>query len=1019
MKWSNAQLKALEPTKGNMLISAGAGSGKTQVLSQKVHDVLASNLASPESILVVTFTVAAAFEMKQRIKQNLARNGVSKDIINKIDSAHIQTFDSFANFLVRKYASYLNISETINILDENILKIKIHEYIEEIIKEEYVIKSPIFLKTLKSTCIKNDENLKTIISDLFKKIETYEDKENILNNYDELYFNDEKVKKDYFDFVKLNKKVLLDGYELMFTVNDVEDTVRLGKLETYIEQLFETDEVSFYETLINLKFPSATRGADKEPFDQYKDKVLKLVKNNLEPYSNIEETLERVNQQKEEISYIISLVKKLDKKISEYKKETNSYTFNDIAKMSLKLFEIPELKAKIRESFKFILVDEYQDTSDIQERFINEISDNNVYMVGDIKQSIYRFRFANCDIFRDKYFLYKRDPNRGTKVDLVDNFRSRSEILNAVNAIFSNLMTAEQGGADYKVDHIINYGLKTYDDNIFDKNLYGVKGLFYTASEENSEDTEIRIVANKIIELFNNKTMVYDKSGKLRPINFSDIAILIRTKKDFNQYVKVFSDYNIPIACNTKNSFVEYEALLVTQSILSGVNYFRCNLDDEVVLKYIYASISRSFLYCYDDSKIYYAIKDGSYKNDPILEKCSRIAEFSLNNSIEDTFNLIILEFGIIRNLYKLHTAQQNYDKIEFLYGMCKNFDTSNLTISDFADFFSKLAEYKIDFEIETLDQTKNAVQLMSNHKSKGLEWPIVFLTGISGSKAGKTDTSIGKFNKIGGAFFKRYTGEQVVPFYNSYNNLIEKHEEASEAIRIFYVALTRARETLYMVCETDKYDGVAVPIINNRLFLNLLKVSKYDIGYEEGNVEPNFLEGHNLVIDIDDENKEIVEFCSVFEEKVSRTASHKVDENEITEQLQARLDFGIELHEHMETIDFRNPDTSHIKSPRTKQFIDKILQLDVFKECQSDKFIDAYKEYEFIDDNLHGFVDLFLLFEDRIEIIDYKLKNIDKPEYKEQLKTYKDYLEKIFKKRCRTYLISLVDCKIKEITHD
>jgi ATP-dependent helicase/nuclease subunit A len=120
MKWSNAQLKALEPIKGNMLISAGAGSGKTQVLSQKVHDVLASNLASPESILVVTFTVAAAFEMKQRIKQNLARNGVSKDIINKIDSAHIQTFDSFANFLVRKYASYLNISETINILDENI-----------------------------------------------------------------------------------------------------------------------------------------------------------------------------------------------------------------------------------------------------------------------------------------------------------------------------------------------------------------------------------------------------------------------------------------------------------------------------------------------------------------------------------------------------------------------------------------------------------------------------------------------------------------------------------------------------------------------------------------------------------------------------------------------------------------------------------------------------------------------------------------------------------------------------------
>ena len=134
MKRSNAQLEALKPYDGNMLISAGAGSGKTQVLSQKVHDILASGKATPDSILVVTFTVAAAFEMKQRIKQNLAQNGVSKDIINKIDSSHIQTFDSFANYLVRKYASYINVSENVGILDDNILSVKLHEYIDEIFK---------------------------------------------------------------------------------------------------------------------------------------------------------------------------------------------------------------------------------------------------------------------------------------------------------------------------------------------------------------------------------------------------------------------------------------------------------------------------------------------------------------------------------------------------------------------------------------------------------------------------------------------------------------------------------------------------------------------------------------------------------------------------------------------------------------------------------------------------------------------------------------------------------------------
>ena len=120
-----------------------------------------------------------------------------------------------------------------------------------------------------------------------------------------------------------------------------------------------------------------------------------------------------------------------------------------------------------------------------------------------------------------------------------------------------------------------------------------------------------------------------------------------------------------------------------------------------------------------------------------------------------------------------------------------------------------------------------------------------------------------------------------------------------------------------------------------------------------------------------------------------------------------------------METIDFKNPNTNYIQNFRAKKIIDKILDVDVFKECLNDNFIDAYKEYEFIDDNLHGFVDLFLLFEDEIKIIDYKLKNIDKEEYKHQLKTYKDYLEKIFKKPCKTYLISLIDTRIEEIKHE
>ena len=1024
MRRSDAQLEALKPYDGNMLISAGAGSGKTQVLSQKVHDILKSGKAKPESILVVTFTVAAAFEMKQRIKQNLAKNGVSKDIINKIDSSHIQTFDSFANYLVRKYASYIGVSENIGILDDNILSVKIHEYIEEILDEQYKISDPKFINLLKSTCIKNDQNLRKIVMNLYKKISTYENKFDVLNNYETKYFDIEKIKQDYYGYLSIYKKYFIDLFETIFNKNFIDDTDRLGKLIPIVNDIIEAPIEQFYDAIQAFKNPRAKARLPEEvkaPFNKFNDMVKEL-KGKLKEYPDIDAAVSRVVESKEDVLYLIKIVKKLDEKIEAYKKYTNSYTFNDIARMSLKLFEIPELKQKIRDSFKFILVDEYQDTSDIQERFIEQISNNNVYMVGDIKQSIYKFRFANCDIFRNKYFLYKKDTSKGKKVDMIDNFRSRPQILSTVNDIFSSLMTAEMGGADYKADHIINYGLKDYDDKIFDENLYGMKLLTYNSKDENIDRfAEIKVIANKIIDLINNETQVYDKDGFLRPIQFSDIAILVRRKTNFNNFVRIFSDFNIPISCDTKNSYSDYDSLLAIESILTGINYFRNNLNDEAILKYVFASVGRSYLFDYSDEYIYNKIKDGTYIRDELFEKCSSSAAFSVNNSVEDTFNFMIYTFGIIKNLYKLEYVPENLDKIEFLNGMARNFDISKLSFDDFCDFFFKLKEYDVSLEIETLDQTKNAVQLMTNHKSKGLEWPIVFLSDITKSLSTKPNEieEKGKFNLQSGIYYKRYGSQQLKCFYDSYMKMLDKYEESSEYIRIFYVALTRARETLYMVCDSVALNKPTVPIIKDRNILNLYKLSQVELKEEEGSYKDNILEGHNLVVEFDDKNSQIVEFCRVFEEKTSRTASHAVDKNELNDDLQSKLDFGIKLHEYMEIVDFKNPDISYIDEPRAKKIISKVLQMDVFKNCLKEDFIDAYKEYEFIDDNLHGFVDLFLLFEDRIELIDYKLKNIDKDEYKIQLKTYKDYLEKTFQKPCRTYLISLLDTRMEEIIHE
>jgi ATP-dependent helicase/nuclease subunit A len=402
------------------------------------------------------------------------------------------------------------------------------------------------------------------------------------------------------------------------------------------------------------------------------------------------------------------------------------------------------------------------------------------------------------------------------------------------------------------------------------------------------------------------------------------------------------------------------------------------------------------------------------------LKKCAGIAEFSKTNSVEKTFNMMLSEFKFINNLHRIDRPAQNLEKIEFLSGMSKNFDTSGLSFSEFASFFKKIDEYNIKFKIEDTVINKNAVQLMTHHKSKGLEWPVVFIAGISGNKEGVPDTTNGRFTKLSGIEFKCFEGNQVRSFYNRYNRIVNRFEDIGEEIRLFYVALTRARETLYMVCDKEVYEDYAVPCYNLTTFLNLLKNTKFEPKEETADITYNAYEGENLVVTVDKTNSKIVEFCSVFEEKITRRASHKIEETEISAELQSKLDMGNELHEYMETINFRTMDTSHIKNQKYKRFIDKVLNNSVFADCKSDNFIDAYKEYEFIGDNLHGFVDLFLLYEDKIKIIDYKLKDISNPDYKKQLKTYKEYLSSVFEgKTISTYLISLIEGRCEEINTD
>lgn len=1015
MKRSNSQLEALKTTTKNRIISAGAGSGKTQVLSQKVNDLLFSKAVEPDSILVLTFTVAAAIEMKERIKKNLILNNFDKTIIEKIDSSHIQTFDSFSMYVVKKYHPYLNISENISILDSTILKLKLNEYLNEIFNEKYKNQDKMFFELLKATCVKTDQELKDLILFIYEKIDVLENKEEFLDHYFDVFFNRSKIETDYYKLIKLFKNTIKDYLEILYSIDNFENSLFSSMLKEQVyETLINIDDRLFYDSLRTFRRKSAKRNELSEndkKLNEIFGKMLQNIKKQLVYVSSFDEQLNIIYERKDIIEYLLKIIKELDLRLLDYKKLTNTFTFNDIAKFSIKLVENNRIREELRSKFKFILVDEYQDTSDIQEKFVNVISNNNLYMVGDIKQSIYRFRYANCDIFKNKYEKYAKGMN-GDKVDLVDNFRSRKEILNCINSIFKEVMTNELGGAEYRKDHLINYGLKTYDSNICDVDQYGIKFIEYDNQKKSDSKTEATIICSKIKEMMSNNFQIYDKNlSQLRKLKYSDFAVLLRKKKDFGTYKKVFSEHKIPIVCDIKNPYINFESILLLESLLKGVGYYRNNLLDENIKKFIFSSYYRSYVSNMDDKYIYESIVNGSYVEDKIFSHLKEIAEFSYSHSIEVTVLKIISDFKLIENLKKLKNAKDNFDKLEFIIKKSRSFDSSNLSIDEFIGFFNDIKEFKVDFEIETVELNENAVNLMSIHKSKGLEFPIVFLGNIDESKSKSKQTNI--FNKNNGISLQDINDDKIHSFYFLLNKLEEKRDNASEIIRLFYVALTRARESLFIL--KPSIEKTFEPIYDRPSFLNILNRSNVEIKNQKYNLNYLDIDSHSLI------NEEIsikkltyIDFSYEFE-NISNRASSSIDLSIIDDNLEKKLDFGTKIHEYLEIIDFNNPDFSFIDDELIRRKIRTILNLDLFSNIKNG---DIYKEYEFIDEDnsLKGIIDLFIVYNDHIDLIDYKLKNIDKKEYNEQLNKYRSFLERKFKKRCNTFLISIIEERYEEV---
>ncbi|HAB66034.1 MAG TPA: hypothetical protein DCE23_01570, partial [Firmicutes bacterium] len=404
MNWTTEQQQAIDETGTNIIVSAGAGSGKTAVLSARVMRILSSNIHINE-LLILTFTKAAAAEMKERIRKNIKKSIKTNPKLNHelelIDQSYITTFDSFALSVVKKYHYLLNISNDISISDSSIIAMKKNNILDEIFDEYYQSDNESFKKLIYDFCVKDDSEIKKQILSISDKIDGRPDRDEYLKNYMSTYFNDNHIAECINKYEHLLLEKLSTISDLTYELSFYSESIDVEKLNTSISPLLKCHTIDdIYKVISTIKLPSLKRGAEdeaKQVKEELKDNIDKLKDIVLE-YKDTESLKSSISQTKIYTEIIVEIITNFLNRFHTYKEQNNLYDFQDIALLSIKILkEHKEVAEELKQSFKEIMIDEYQDTNEIQENLILKIArfqqpEINRFMVGDMKQSIYRFR---------------------------------------------------------------------------------------------------------------------------------------------------------------------------------------------------------------------------------------------------------------------------------------------------------------------------------------------------------------------------------------------------------------------------------------------------------------------------------------------------------------------------------------------------------------------------------------------------------------------------------------------------
>ena len=1024
-KWTDEQKEAIYKEGTNIIVSAGAGSGKTAVLTERVLEKVKKGI-SVDNLLILTFTKMAAKEMRERIGEKLKENGFTKEL-SKLDTADITTFDAYALSLVKKYHYYLNLSKDINIIDASVIGLYKEKMLKDIFEELYTSEDSKFLNLIKEYALKDDKEIFNFILNINNKLDLKTNKREYLDSYISIKYNEENIDKDIDNYIK----VILN---LINNIRDyleyIDDSDYFDKIYKVLSPLLSSGDYDDIKLNIEVKLPIAKGVSDTTK--EYKDKISNTIKEikKLVIYDNYDSIKSGILKTKDYVEEIITIIKELDKRVSEYKSKYNYFEYGDISSYAIELVKNNTgIREEIKNNLNEIMIDEYQDTNDVQEEFIAYISNNNVYMVGDIKQSIYRFRNANPYIFKNKYDSYSKNIN-GIKIDLNKNFRSREEVINNINLMFDRIMDDTIGGASYKVSHRMVYGNPMYQgdgDNGVNNNFEVYSYLNDTIFKK--DEVEAFIIASDIKNKIINGYPIFGKDTKgIRKAKYSDFAILLDSSKSFELYKKILEYNDIPTSIVKSVNLTDGEVITIIKNIIGFIIKIKDNVIDNEFKK-LFISIARSFLFNLDDNIIFDYFLNNNFKDSDIYKISYGITKDLDTISLDEIIDIIIDKYDFYNKLFLLGDYSSNIIRIDKLKEITSNLTNLDYDIYKYSEYLEDIIESGMKIEYNVTESSNNTVKIMTIHASKGLEFNVCYYGGL-----------YSKFN-IREAISKFSYDDKygiIIPYkdkflYNTiYHNLSYRNyvlENISERIRLFYVALTRAKEKMIFILpeNTKEKAGYISDIIDDSIrskynsFASIMYSLESITKSYYKNIDINSIDlskNYNLVKN-DNYNKLLgrvedkldVQDINIDIQKEEEKSFSKKNIHITSKEEQDRLDYGKKVHELFELTDFHN--TSNLTGKNREiitNFLDKV-NIDN---------ADIYKEYEFIyeEDNTtyHGIIDLMLVYKDNIKIIDYKLMNISDEAYLKQLNGYKDYIENRFNKPTNIYLYSVTNNTLEKI---